>query len=96
LLSSLSLRVVQKAGDGRRKTLGLRLVLAASEDELAAAWPTGMLSTALHAFGRPIEADAARRVASGCRVARYKDMAAAALALLNQKIENAGAREEGK
>jgi hypothetical protein len=70
-----------------------------SEDEFAAAWPIGKLSKALHAFGRPIEADAVHRVASGCRVARRKDMAAAALALLNQKIENAGAaraREEGK
>src|SRR5215831_14462504 len=80
-------RIVQKAGDGHPKTLGLRLVLAASEDEFAAAWPIGLLSKALHASGRSTEGDAVHKVAHGCRVARFGDMAAAALALLNQKIE---------
>jgi hypothetical protein len=80
-------RIVQKAGDGHPKTLGLRLVLAACEDELAAAWPIGLLSKALHISGRPIEGQAVHSVAHGCRVARYGDMAAAALALLDQKIE---------
>ena len=36
-------RIVQKAGVGHPRTLGLRLVLAASEDEDAAAWPIGQL-----------------------------------------------------
>jgi hypothetical protein len=68
-------RIVQKAGDGQAKTLGLRLVLAACEDELAAAWPIGLLSKALHISGRPIEGQAVHSVAHGCRVARYGDMA---------------------
>lgn len=80
-------RIIQKAGDGHAKTLGLRLVLAASEDELAAAWPIGLLSKALRVSGRPTEADAVHLVAQGCRIARFKEMAAAALAQLNQKIE---------
>jgi len=80
-------RIVQKAGDGHPKTLGLRLVLAASEDDLTAAWPIGMLSRALRASGRSIEGDAVHKVAHGCRVSRYRDMAATALALLNEKIE---------
>src|SRR5215471_2020688 len=80
-------RIVQKAGDGHPKTLGLRLVLAASEDDLAAAWPIGMLSKALRTSGRSTEGDAVHKVAHGCRVSRFRDMAAAALQLLNQKIE---------
>ena len=87
-------RVILKAGDGHPKTLGLRLVLAASEDELAAAWPIGMLSKALHASGRPTEGDAVHKVAHGCRISRFRDMAAAALPLLNQKIEAAKAAEK--
>jgi hypothetical protein len=87
-------RIVQKAGDGRPKTLGLRLVLAASQDELAAAWPIGLLSKALHASGRSTEGQAVHSVAHGCRVARFGDMAAAALALLNQKMEAAKAAEK--
>lgn len=86
-------RIVQKAGDGHSKTLGLRLVLAASEDDLAAAWPIGMLSKALRASGRSTEGDAVHKVAHGCRVSRYKDMAATALVLLSEKIE---AAEAGK
>jgi hypothetical protein len=82
-------RIIQKAGDGNPKTLGLRLVLAASEDELATAWPIGLLSKALHASGRSTEGDAVHMVAQGCRVSRYRDMAISALALLNQKIEAA-------
>ena len=87
-------RIVQKAGDGHPKTLGLRLVLAASQDELAAAWPIGLLSKALHASGRSTEGQAVHSVAHGCRVARFGDMAAAALALLNQKMEAAKAAEK--
>jgi hypothetical protein len=87
-------RIVQRAGVGHPKTLGLRLVLAASEDELAAAWPIGLLSKALHASGRSTEGQAVHSVAHGCRIARYRDMAAAALALLNQKIEAAKAAEK--
>jgi hypothetical protein len=79
--------IVQKAGEGHPKTLGLRLVLAACEDELAAAWPIELLSKALHLSGRPTAAHAVHKVAVGCRVSRYRDMAANALALLNQKIE---------
>jgi len=98
-------RIIQKAGDGNPKTLGLRLVVAASrfastmassdfsstciEDELAAAWPIGLLSKPLHASGRSTEGDAVHMVAQGCRVSRYRDMATSALALLNQKIEAA-------
>ena len=84
-------RIVQKAGDGHPKTLGLRLVLAASEDDLAAAWPIGLLSKALHLSGRHTEGNAVHAVATGCRVSRYKDMATTALALVNQKIEAAKA-----
>ena len=80
-------RIIQKAGDGHPKTLGLRLVLAASEDDVSAAWPIGTLSRALRASGRSIEGDAVHKVAYGCRVSRYRDMAATALALLNQAIE---------
>ena len=82
-------RIVRKAGDGHTKTLGLRLVLAASEDDLAAAWPIGMLSNALRTTGRSTEGDAVHKVAHGCRVSRYRDMAATALVLLNEKIEAA-------
>jgi hypothetical protein len=35
-------RILQKAGVGHPSTLGLRLVLAASEDEHAVAWPIGL------------------------------------------------------
>src|SRR6516164_4108382 len=87
-------RIVQKAGDGHPKTLGLRLVLAASEDELAAAWPIGMLSIALRASGRSTEGNAVQKVAHGCRVSRFRDMAAVALSLLNQKIEAAKVAEK--
>ena len=87
-------RIVQKAGDGHPKTLGLRLVLAASEDELAAAWPIGLLSKALHASGRRTEGNAVQKVAHGCRVSRFRDMAAVALSLLNQKIEAAKVAEK--
>jgi len=65
------------------------LVLAASEDELTASWPIGLLSKALHVSGRHTEGDAVHMVAQGCRVSRYRDMAAAALVLLNEKIEAA-------
>jgi hypothetical protein len=80
-------RIILKTGDGHPQTLGLRLVLAASEDEIAAAWPIGILSKALRASGRSTEGDAVHKVAHGCRVSRFRDMAAAALLLLNQKIE---------
>src|SRR5215813_7419260 len=72
-------RIVQKAGIGNPRTLGLRLVLAASEDEHAVAWPIGQLSRALRLSGRPTEGEAVWKVAQGCRISRYRDMAAAAL-----------------
>jgi hypothetical protein len=79
-------RVIQKAGDDNDpKTLGLRLVLAAAHDEYAGAWPIGLLAKALHASGRPEMGTAIHRVAVGCRTARFGDMAAAALALLETK-----------
>lgn len=87
-------RVVEKAGDGDPKTLGLRVVLAAAEDEHAAAWPIGLLSKALRFSGRPTEAEAVHKVALGCRLSRFKDMAANALVLLNEKIEAAKAASE--
>ena len=80
-------RIIQRAGDGYPKTLGLRLVLAASEDEIAAAWPIGLLSKALRVSGRPTEADAVHRVALGCRLSQFKGMAAAALPLLNKRLQ---------
>jgi hypothetical protein len=83
--------IIQKAGDGHPKMLGLRLVLAASEDEIAAGWPIGLLSKALHLSGRRTEGNAVHAVATGCRVSRYEDMATTALALVNQKIEAAKA-----
>ena len=82
-------RIIRKAGDGHPNTLGLRLVLAAAEDELAAAWPIGLLSKALRAAGYEKEGFAVYSVAQGCRVARFKDMAATSLTLLNQKLEEA-------
>jgi hypothetical protein len=63
------------------------LVLAASQDEYAAKWPIGQLAKALHASGRCKEAEVVHRVALGCRTARFKDMAAAALEHLNKKLE---------
>jgi hypothetical protein len=84
-------RVIRAAGNGDPKTLGLRLVLSASEDEHAAAWPIGLLSKGLRLSGRPIEGDAVHKVAMGCRTSRYRDMAANALVLLNEKIEAAKA-----
>lgn len=79
-------RVIQRAGDDNDpKTLGLRLVLAAAHDEYAGAWPIGLLAKALHASGRPEMGTAVHRVAIGCRTARFGDMAAAALALLETK-----------
>jgi hypothetical protein len=83
--------IIETAGEGHPKTLGLRLILAASEHRSAAAWPLGMLSKALRLSDRPTEADAVNRVAMGCRVSRYRDMAANALALLNQKIAEGSA-----
>jgi hypothetical protein len=80
-------RIIQKAGEGSNNTLGLRLVLAAAEDKHAAAWPIGLLAKALGMAGHATEAHAVFIVAQGCRVARFKDMAANALALLNNKVE---------
>jgi hypothetical protein len=80
-------QIVETAGDGEPRTLGLRLLLAAAEHRYAATWPIELLSKALHLSGRPTEAHAVHKVAVGCRVSRYRDMAANALALLNQKIE---------
>ena len=80
-------QIVEMAGQGDPRTLGLRLVVAAAEHRYAAAWPIGLLSKALRLSGRPTEAQAVHGVAMGCRTSRYGQMAANALMLLNQKIE---------
>jgi hypothetical protein len=80
-------RIIRNAGEGHPKTLGLRLVLAASQDEYAATWPIGQLAKALHASGRRREGEVVHRVALGCRTARYRDMAASALEVLNKKLK---------
>jgi hypothetical protein len=82
-------RVISKAGDGEPRTLGLRLVLAASQDELAATWPIGMFQAALGFAGHTAESKAVHRVVRGCRVSRYGEMAAAALTILDQASETA-------
>ena len=79
--------IIQKAGDGHPRTLGLRLVVAASKDEHAASWPIGLLAKALGVAGRATESHAVFMVAQGCRVSRFGDMAATALELLNRKLE---------
>jgi hypothetical protein len=66
--------------------------LAASED-LAASWPIGLLSRALHLSGRPIEGQAVHSVVHGCRVTRFQDMATNALAVLEQKLAAPAATE---
>jgi hypothetical protein len=79
-------RLLQKTADGPIQTIGLRLVLAASEDEQAAAWPIGALSKALHLHGRHHEGQAVYSVAWGCRLSRYRDMAASVLEQVNQRL----------
>jgi hypothetical protein len=76
-------RIIEKAGPGRRKTLGLRLVLAASEDKSAGSWPIGLLSKALGVAGHAAESHAVYQVAMGCRTARFRDMARATIELLD-------------
>jgi hypothetical protein len=80
-------QIIESAGEGDPKTIGLRLVLAASQHKDAGAWPIGLLAKAFHLSGRQLEGDAVYKVASGCRVARFGDMAASALTLLNRKPE---------
>jgi hypothetical protein len=80
-------QIIESAGEGNPKTIGLRLVLAASQHKDAGAWPIGLLAKAFHLSGRQLEGDAVYKVASGCRVARFRDMAASALTLLNQEPE---------
>jgi len=80
-------RIIQKAGEGHAKTLGLRLVLAAAEDEQAAAWPIGLLAKAFSAAGQATESHAVYQVMQGCRTARFRDMAAAALEAINKRME---------
>jgi hypothetical protein len=79
--------VVQKAGDGPPDTMGLRLVLAASEIEYAAIWSIGILAKALHLSGRKAEGEAVHRVAFGCRVSRFSEMASSALKHIEQRGE---------
>src|SRR4029077_19125103 len=47
-------QIIEKAGDGIPRSLGLRLVLAASEHKYAAAWPIGLLAKAFHVSGRSL------------------------------------------
>jgi hypothetical protein len=62
-------------------------VLTASEHKDAAAWPIGLLVKAFHVSGCPTEANAVWKVAMGFRVSRYGNMAATALAVINEKSE---------
>jgi hypothetical protein len=78
-------RIIQKAGDGRRKTLGLRLVLAASENEAAGAWPIGLLAKMLAVAGHATASHAVYQVMQGVRVGRYREMARASIELMNEK-----------
>jgi hypothetical protein len=87
-------RVISKAGEGDPQTLGLRLVLAASQDELAAAWPIGMFQAALSFAGRVDESRAVHGVMVGCRVSRWGEMAAGALAILEQRLSSEKAAEK--
>jgi hypothetical protein len=80
-------RIIQKAAEGNPKTYGLRLVLAASRDEQAGAWPIGLLSKAFSVAGHSTEAHAVFTVAQGCRVSRYEAMAESSLKILNRKLE---------
>jgi hypothetical protein len=86
-------QIIEKAGDGIPRSLGLRLVLAASEHKYAAAWPIGLLAKAFHVSGCPTEANAVWKVAMGFRVSRYGNMAATALAVINEKLEAEAAPE---
>jgi hypothetical protein len=65
-------QIIESAGEGDPKTIGLRLVLAASQHKDAGAWPIGLLAKAFHLSGRQLEGDAVYKVASGCRVARFR------------------------
>jgi hypothetical protein len=78
-------RIIQKAGHGRRKTIGLRLVLAASEDEAAGAWPIGLLTKMLAVAGHATASHAVYQVMQGVRVGRYREMARTSIELLHQK-----------
>ena len=80
-------RIIARAGDGDRRSLGLRLVLAASEDECAGSWPIGLLSMAFSVAGHATASHAVYQVAQGCRTARFRDMAASALEVINKRIE---------
>ena len=80
-------RIIARAGDGDRRSLGLRLVLAASEDECAGSWPIGLLSKAFSVAGHATASHAVYQVAQGCRTARFRDMAASALEVINKRIE---------
>jgi hypothetical protein len=78
-------RIIQRAGHGHRKTLGLRLVLAASEDEAAGAWPIGLLAKMLAVAGYATASHAVSQVMQGVRVSRYREMARNSIEVLNKK-----------
>lgn len=78
-------RIVQRAGHDHRKTLRLRLVLVASEDEAAGAWPIGLLGKMLAVAGHATASHAVYQVMQGVRVGRYREMARTSIELLNKK-----------
>jgi len=78
-------RIIQRAGHGHRKTLGLRLVLAASEDEAAGAWPIGLLAKMFAVAGQATASHAVYQVMQGVRVGRYREMARTSIELLNKE-----------
>ena len=79
-------RIVQQAGDGRPETLGLRILLAAANDEAGAGWPVGQLARAMRLSGRVEESEALKRVLFGCRAGRFREMAPVVLDILNKKL----------
>jgi len=87
-------QIIEKAGDGNPRSLGLRLVLAASEHKDAAAWAIGLLAKAFHVSGCPTEASAVWKVAIGFRVSRYGNMATTALAVINKAAPEAIRKDE--
>ena len=79
-------RIVQQAGDGRPETLGLRILLAAANDEAGAGWPVGHLARAMRVSGHVAESEALKRVLFGCRAGRFREMTAVVLDILNKKL----------
>src|SRR6201981_538178 len=86
-------QIIEKAGDGIPRSLGLRLVLAASGHKYARTWPIGLLAKAFHVSGCPTEANAVWKVAMGFRVSRYGNMAARPPGGVRRKLEAEDAPE---